>query len=226
MPRHARISPDGFVQHVINRGDHRETIFHKAADFAAFLALMAEATARVPMRILAYCIMRNHFHLLLWPHRGTDLSAYMQLLMNLHIQRYLKHYPPASPGHIYQGRYRNVLVEDGSDVLKVARYIEANPVAAGIVRRAEDYKWSSISPLARRRGRPALEPTLVERTGEWRKFVNEPLAAESVQQIEDGIRKGIPIGSAAWRAQVVAEHGLQHVMRSRGRPRVYDVVEL
>jgi putative transposase len=119
-----------------------------------------------------------------------------------------------------------VLVEDGSDVLKVARYIEANPVAAGIVRRAEDYKWSSISPLARRRGRPALEPTLVERTGEWRKFVNEPLAAESVQQIEDGIRKGIPIGSAAWRAQVVAEHGLQHVMRSRGRPRVYDVVEL
>jgi hypothetical protein len=56
--------------------------------------------------------------------------------------------------------------------------------------------------------------------------VNEPLAAESVQQIEDGIRKGIPIGSAAWRAQVVAEHGLQHVMRSRGRPRVYDVVEL
>jgi putative transposase len=226
MPRHARISPDGFVQHVINRGDHRETIFHRPADFAAFLALMAEAAWRVPMRILAYCIMRNHLQHPLWPHKGSDLSAYMQALMNLHIQRYLKHYPPESPGHIYQGRYHNVIVEDGPDVLKVARYVEANPVAARIVRRAEDYKWSSISRLAERPGRPKLESTRIQRDRQWVRFVNEPLSAESVQQIEQGIRKGLPIGSQQWRERVVAEYGLQHTVRSKGRPRVYDTVEL
>jgi putative transposase len=73
MPRHNRVSPDGFVQHVLNRGDHRETLFHKPGDFRAFLLVVAEAACRIPMRILAYCIMRNHFHLLLWPYQGDDL---------------------------------------------------------------------------------------------------------------------------------------------------------
>src|SRR3954468_3959284 len=122
MPRHNRVSPDGFVQHVLNRGDHRETVFHKPADFRAFLAILAETAYRIPMRILAYCIMRNHFHLLLWPHQGDDLPRFMQLLMNTHIRRYLTHYPPASPGHIYQGRYKNPLVETGPAIIAVARY--------------------------------------------------------------------------------------------------------
>jgi len=226
MPRHARISPDGFVHHVINRGDHRETIFHKPPDFAAFLALMTEAACQIRMRILAYCIMRNHFHFLLWPRQGSDLSAYMQLLMNLHIQRYLKHYPPASRGHIYQGRYRNVIVQNGAGLLTVARYIEANPIAAGLVRRAEDYKWSSASRLASRPGRPALEPGVIDRSKEWRRFVNEPVSAESFEDLEGCIRKGTPIGDPEWRARVVAEHGLIHTTRDRGRPRVYDVVRL
>jgi putative transposase len=226
MPRHARISPDGFFQHVINRGDHREDIFHKSADFAAFQALITEAAWRVPMRIIAYCIMRNHFHLLLWPYRGSDLPAYMQLVMNLHIQRYLRHYPPSSPGHIYQGRYRNVLVEDGPDLWKVARYVDANPVAAGIVRRAEDYKWSSASRLANRPGRPALHPEPIVRSREWLDFVNAPLGADVVARIEQSVRKGLPIGSDDWVRRVVAQYGLVHTTRDRGRPRVYETLDL
>ena len=225
MPRHARISPDGFFQHVINRGDHREDIFHKAADFAAFLALMTEAAWRVPMRIIAYCIMRNHFHLLLWPYHGSDVSAYMQILMNLHIQRYVRHYPPSSPGHIYQGRYRNVLVQGGPDLWKVARYVEANPVAAHIVRRAEDYKWSSAWRWASRPGRPALHPEPIVHSREWLEFVNEPLGVDIVASIEHAVRKGLPIGDEEWVRRVVADHGLQHTTRGRGRPRVYETVD-
>src|SRR5687767_13967749 len=145
MPRHRRISPDGYVQHVLNRGDHRETIFFKAGDFRAFLAIVAESARRVGMRILAYCIMRNHFHLVVWPHAGNDLPVFMQLLMNLHIQRYLRHYRPESPGHIYQGRYTNSIVQSDHHVLRVMRYVEANALSAGLVRCAEDYKWSSAS---------------------------------------------------------------------------------
>ena len=225
MPRHPRISPDGYVQHVTNRGDHRETIFHKPADFAAFIALIDEAARRVAMRIVAYCIMRNHFHLLLWPHQGNDLSAYMQVLMNLHIQRYLRHYRPASPGHIYQGRYHNVIVQGGADVLKVARYVEANPVAAGLVQRAGDYEWSSASVLADNPGRPTLDTTLITRSADWRRFVNEPLSPENVAHIEQCLRKGRPIGDPAWTDRMIVELGLKHTTRSQGRPRTYEVTE-
>ena len=226
MPRHPRCSPDGYVQHVINRGDHRETLFHKRSDFAAFIALMAETARRIPMRVLAYCIMKNHFHLLLWPHRGIELPEYMQVLMNLHIQRYLKHYPPASPGHIYQGRYRNVIVQNGHHVLTVARYIEANPLKAGIVERAEDYEWSSAWPHSEGIDRPVLEPGAIERSAAWRTFVNEPMSAETIQGLEHSIRKGLPIGSPEWKNRVVAQFGLQYVTREPGRPRVYDVMDL
>jgi putative transposase len=226
MSRHARISPDGFVQHVINRGDHRETIFHKAGDFAAFLRIIADATLKVPMRILAYCIMRNHFHLLLWPHEGVDLPAYIQVLMNLHIQRYLQHYPPSSNGHIYQGRYRNVLVQDGAAVHRVARYIEANPLAAGVARRAEAYAWSSLSPRALDVDRPILYAGAegISRTSEWIDFVNEPVSYETTARIQQSIRRGMPYGDNEWLQRVVAQHGLEHTLREPGRPRVYESV--
>ncbi len=220
MPRHVRISPDGFVQHVINRGDHRETIFHKPGDFAAFIGLVGESARRIAMRIVAYCVMRNHFHLLIWPHQGSDLSAYMQVLMNLHIQRYRRHYP-VSPGHIYQGRYRNVIVQDGAHLLKVARYVEANPVAAGLVRRAEDYEWSSAHRRRNESWRPTLDETLISRSDEWRRFVNQPLSVESVAHIDRCVKKGCPIGDPEWTDRVIAQHGLEHTTRGKGRPRIY-----
>lgn len=226
MPRHARISPDGFVQHVLNRGDHRETLFHKTADFAAFLRVLTAAGLKVPMRILAYCIMRNHFHLLLWPYKGSDLSAYMQVVMNVHIQRYRQHYPPSSNGHIYQGRYRNVLVQDGAAVRRVARYIEANPLAAGVVRRAEDYRWSSLSPHASDPDRPEVYagPDAIARTSDWIEFVNAPVSYELTAQIQRSVRRGTPFGDEAWVQRVVAQHGLAHTLREPGRPRVYETV--
>src|SRR5262249_10833934 len=156
MPRHRRVSPDGFVQHVLNRGDHRETLFHKAGDFRAFLVVLAETACRIPMRILAYCIMRNHFHLLLWPYEGADLPFFMHMLMSLHIGRYLRHYPPASPGHIYQGRYTNPIVETGPSVLAAANDLEANRLNAGLVTRPQDPPPCRPSPLPLDDHRPIL----------------------------------------------------------------------
>src|SRR6476469_8641992 len=142
MARLSRISPDGYVQHIVNRGDHRETLFHKPADFDAFLRAVTDTCRAIRMRILAYCIMRNHFHFVLWPYAGCELGVFMSRLMNVHIGRYLRHYPPVSPGHLYQGRYTNAIVETGRSVLHVIRYVEANALTACIVKRAEDYPWS------------------------------------------------------------------------------------
>jgi putative transposase len=224
MPRQARIAPDGLIHHVMNRGDHRETIFHKAADFQAFLGLMSEAGRRIAMRILAYCIMRNHFHFVLWPYEGVDLSAYMQVLMNLHISRYLRHYPPSSPGHIYQGRYTNSLVQDGPSLLTVMRYVEANALKANLVTRAEHYMWSSASPHASDPGRPALSDGPAPKPPDWLGFINAPQRGEEIEKMQRAMWRGAPVGDEAWRNRMVKAYGLDHTIRDRGRPRSYEVL--
>ena len=222
MPRSRRVSPDGFVQHVVNRGDHREPIFHKPSDFRAFLAVIAESAYRIPIRILAYCIMRNHFHLVLWPYEGKDLPVFMQRLMNTHINRYLRHYPPSSPGHIYQGRYGNTLVEAGSALLRVIRYVEANALSAGLVRRAEHYKWSSASPHASDEGRPTLAEWPFPRPADWLTYVNTSTPADEWKKLQRSLRRGAPYGSDEWVAAVAAAHKLESTLRPVGRPRVYE----
>jgi putative transposase len=224
MPRHPRVSPDGFVQHVLNRGDHRETIFHKPGDFRAFLALLTEATHRVAIRILAYCIMRNHFHLVVWPYKGADLPAFMQILMNLHIQRYLRHYRPSSPGHIYQGRYTNSIVQSDHHVLRVMRYVEANGLSAGLVRRAEHYRWSSASHHVSDPGRPQLTEGPVPKPADWLTYVNRPRSMNEATEIQRAARRGAPYGSEEWVTDVADRYDLRHTLRSRGRPRVYETV--
>lgn len=219
MSRHRRVSPDGFVQHVINRGDHREAIFHKPADFRAFLAIVAEVAYQIPMRILAYCIMRNHFHLLLWPHAGTDLPVFMQRLMNTHITRYLRHYRPASPGHIYQGRYKNPLVETDASIVTVAKYIESNALSAGMVKRAEHYRWSSASPERADAGRPVLADWPVSKPADWLNFLNTPTPADDIKRLQRSVRRGSPFGSDAWTLATIKKFGLEHTVRSTGRPR-------
>jgi putative transposase len=92
MPRCRRISPDNSIHHVLNRGNRRATIFYKPEDYNAFFNLLSDTMDIVPMRILAVCLMPNHFHFVLWPKGGSDLSAYMQALMSAHVRRYHKHY--------------------------------------------------------------------------------------------------------------------------------------
>lgn len=224
MPRHARISPDGFVQHVLNRGDHREPIFHKPADFRAFLAVVAEAQFRVPIRILAYCIMRNHFHLVLWPHVGSDLPAFMQILMNLHIQRYLRHYRPSSPGHIYQGRYTNSLLQCDHHLHRLVRYVEANALTAHLVRRAEHYKWSSASPHAQDPGRPALSEGPLPKPPDWLTYLNARRSPKEIAEIRRSATRGAPYGAPEWITRVADKYDLQHTLRPRGRPRLYETI--
>ena len=219
MSRQARVSPDGFVQHVLNRGDHRETVFFKPEDFRAFLRVITDTALRIPMRILAYCIMRNHFHFVLWPYRGDDLPRFMHRLMTTHIRRYLKHYPPASPGHIYQDRYKNPLIETGPALLQVLRYVEANALAAGIVRRAEDYSWSSASPDALEDGRPVLADWPIARPPDWNTFLNLRTANAELKRIQRSSARGAPYGSCDWTKRVVSEFNLEHTIRKPGRPK-------
>lgn len=130
MGRPLRTAQGGFVYHVLNRANDRKTIFQKASDYEAFGRLMAEVQERVPMRVLAWCLMPNHWHLLLWPERDGQLSDYVRLLTLTHTQRWHAHYHSAGSGHLYQGRFKSFLVESDMYLLTVCRYVEQNPLRA------------------------------------------------------------------------------------------------
>jgi len=109
VARTSRASQGGYVYHVLNRGNGRGSVFHKADDYLAFVNLMRESNERLPMRLVGYCLMTNHFHLLLWPLEDGDLSRWMQWLMTSHVRRYHRHYK--SNGHVWQGRFKAFPVE-------------------------------------------------------------------------------------------------------------------
>ena len=137
MPRTARASVGQYCYHVINRGNGRGQVFHADGDFHAFIALLDDACRRLPMRVLAYCLMPNHFHLALWPYGDGDLSRWMQWLLTAHVRRYHRWYE--SSGHVWQGRFKAFPIEQDEHLLTVLRYIEQNPIRAKLVTRAEDW---------------------------------------------------------------------------------------
>src|SRR5438309_2703659 len=128
-----------------------------------------EAGERVDVRLLAFCLLRNHFHLLLWPRRAGDLSAYMMWLTTAHVPRYHQHYH--SSGHVWQGRFRAFPIQEDDHLLAVLRYIERNPLRAGVVKRPEAWPWSSLAVGAT--NAPPLDPGPVSRPAGWLEYVRE-----------------------------------------------------
>src|SRR5579864_3129721 len=143
MPRTARASVGDVCYHVLNRGNGRSRVFRKDGDYRAFVRLLQAAGERVPMRLLAYCLMPNHFHLLVWPRKDRALSRWMQWLLTAHVRRYHRHYH--SSGHVWQGRFKAFPIEQDEHLLTVLRYVERNPLRASLVERAESWPWSSLA---------------------------------------------------------------------------------
>ena len=162
MPRKPRISLGNICYHVLNRGNGRNTVFHKDGDYAAFLKLMDQANERTPMRLLSYCLMPNHFHLVLWPKLDGDLSKWMQWLTTSHVRRYHRHYN--SSGHVWQGRFKSFPIQSDAHLLTVMRYVERNPVRAKTipVRKAQNWQWSSVGNPAQRHHRSDDRPRASE----------------------------------------------------------------
>jgi putative transposase len=215
MPRTARASQGGFCYHVLNRGNGRRTVFHKQGDFAAFIKLLRQAHDRSDMRLLAYCLMPNHFHLLLWPRADGQLSDYMMWLLTAHVRRYHQHYH--SSGHVWQGRFRAFPIQEDDHLLRVLRYIERNPVRAGLSARAQDWPWSSATPPHGEQ--PAMEPGPVSRPQPWLDYVNEPQTEAEVERLRESLRRGRPFGDPLWMEQTARRLGLEASLRPRGRPR-------
>src|SRR5690242_9422729 len=138
MPRAARIAPGGYLFHVLNRANGRMTLFDKEQDYAAFLRCLADALAAEPLRLLCYCLMPNHWHLVLWPRLDGQLGRFMQRLTVTHVRRWHEHRHSTGRGHLYQGTYKSFPVQRDAYFLTCCRYVERNPLRAKLVERAEE----------------------------------------------------------------------------------------
>src|SRR3954454_23046547 len=151
MSRPPRASEGGLVYHALNRGNVRLLIFEDDEDYAAFERTLGEAVTRYDMRLLAYCLMPNHFHLVVWPRLDGDLTRFMRWLTMTHTQRWHAHRHSAGSGHLYQGRFKSFPVQHDGHLLTVCRYVERNALRAGLVERAQLWRWGSLWRRAARR---------------------------------------------------------------------------
>jgi len=223
MPRTARQAAGGVCYHVINRGNARATVFHKDADFDAFIEILAQSLEYVPMRILSYCLMPNHFHLVVWPREDGDLSKWMQRVTTSHVRRYHQHYHTAGTGHIWQGRFKSFPIQEDNHLLTVYRYVERNPLRANLCESAELWRWSTLQFHAS--DKPAkplpnmLHPGPVDRPRNWLAKVNQPESKAEFDAIRKSIARGAPYGNDVWSTQAAIRLGLESTLRSRGRPK-------
>jgi len=220
MARQRRSAPAGFVQHVLNRGNERAVIFHKPTDYEAFLGILADGLKRFPVNLLAFCLMRNHFHLVVNPATDLALPAYMRWTMTVHVRRYRRHHHTDGLGHVYQDRYKNFVIENDDDVhlLSVIRYVEGNALRAGIVKRAEDWPWSSLSRRLTCDGRNLLSPWPFPRPENWVDIVNGPFAVEELQRIRESSNRRAPYGTEEWTQLTAKQLGIESSIRPRNRP--------
>ena len=217
MPRTARSSVGGVCYHVLNRGNAQARVFHKDGDYQTFVGLIADACERLPMRVLAYCLMPSHFHLVLWPRRDGELSRWMQWLMTSHVRRYHSHY--GSSGHVWQGRFKAFPIQRDEHLLTVLRYVERNALRADLVERAQDWPWSSLRWWSRHNVPEFLHDGPVDRGRRWVADVNRAMSDLELEAIRRNVQRGRPWGTHRWQRLTAVRLGLEASLRPRGRPR-------
>ncbi len=219
MPRQARHAPGGIIYHVLNRSAGRRNLFDDEQDYAVFIRVLAQTLETTPMRVLAFCLMSNHWHLLLWPKSDGDLARFMQKLTITHVRRWVEYRHRVGYGGVYQGRYKSFPTEDDAHLSTVARYVERNPLRAGMVKRAQDWRWSSLGQ------KPSEQMPLIElaawpvpRRQDWVSWVNQPQTPAEEAALRHCIEHGRPYGSQRWTMKMESLLDLGPV-RKRGRPK-------
>ena len=219
MPRRLRVSSGGYAYHVLNRGVGRMRLFGKPRDFEAFEEVLGEAKRRVPMRLLGWCVMPNHWHFVLWPRGDGDLSEFLRWLTVTHTQRWHAAHRTAGTGPLYQGRFKSFPIQEDDHLLTVLRYVERNPLRAGLVRQADAWRWSSLWHRVHGDEAGLLDDGPLAMPRGWRRQVHSPQTEAELEALRRSVVRGAPFGEASWRERTAKRLDLQSTLRARGRPR-------
>jgi len=221
MPRVERTDVGGYVYHILNRANARVQIFDNDKDYKLFEDILEEAEDKFDMRILAYCIMPNHWHLVLYPKHNGDLQKFMAWVTNTHTKRWHAVKKTTGQGHLYQGRYKSFLCQKDGHFLTLVRYVERNAKKANLVKKAENWRWSSV--WRRENGgieqKKLLSPWPVPEPKNYLTWLNEPRSPEEEEVLKKSIERGSPYGSDSWLQSVVRKFKLETTLRPRGRPK-------
>ena len=221
MPRRPRLAVGDLAYHVLNRRVGRLPLFEKPADYAAFEKVLAEVQASSRIRIAAYCLMPNHWHLLVWPRHDGELSEMLRWITVTHTQRWHAHHHTAGTGPVYQGRFKSFPVQTDEHFLTVARYVERNALRAKLVDRAENWHWSSL--WRRAQGKTELTTWLsdwpMERPRDWVVRVNRLQTVSELESLRLSVQRGRPFGEERWVQRMAKRFGMESTLRPRGRPK-------
>ena len=221
MGRPHRAAEGGYVYHVLNRANARMTIFEDDGDYEAFEKVLRQAVERTETRLLAYCVLPNHWHMLVWPRRDGELSQFVGWLTLTHTQRWHAHRQSIGSGHVYQGRFKSFPVQEDEHLYAVARYVERNALRAKLTQHAEGWRWGSLfrwtRGLAEDRGLLSAWP--LPRKAGWVEYVNSPQTAAELEAVRRSLHRGSPLGGETWSERAVQRLGLETTLRPRGRPK-------
>ena len=222
MGRPHRAAEGGYVYHVLNRANARMTIFRRDADYEAFERVLVQAIERTETRLLAYCLMPNHWHLMVWPRQDGELSRFVGWLTLTHTQRWHAHRRSIGSGHLYQGRFKSFPVQEDEHYYTLARYVERNALRANLVKRAEAWRWCSLYRWLRAHAedKALLATWPLPRRPSWVDHVNAPQSEAEVAALRRCVDRGSPFGDDAWTDRAVYRLGLESTRRPRGRPRI------
>ena len=214
MARLARVVAAGLPHHVTQRGNRRQAVFFGDDDYAAYRDLLAEGCRAAGVAVWAYCLMPNHVHLILAPRDADGLRA---ALGEAH-RRYTRHvnFREGWRGYLWQGRFASFPM-DQRHLLACARYVELNPVRAGLARRARDWRWSSARAhlAGSDDGLVAVEP-LLALAPDWAEFLRAGLADEERDAIRAGERTGRPLGAPGFVKRLEKRLGRELARRKPG----------
>lgn len=225
VPRRARLCLADVPLHIIQRGNNRAACFFAEEDYRVYLRHLFELAARFACAVHAYVLMSNHVHLLLTPNEPNGASSVMKHLGQRYVQYVNRTYKRS--GTLWEGRFRSSIVQADRYLLRCQRYIELNPVRAGMVEHPADYRWSSFNANAL--GRPdrlvsphatylALADTDPVRRAAYREIFQSALEAIELEQIRSACNAGYALGNERFRKEVALALGRRAGPGKPGRP--------
>jgi len=220
MARKPRIDVGGQVYHILNRANARLPIFFKEEDYKMFETILEDACTAYDMRLLAYCLMPNHFHLVLHTRRDGDLQKFMQWVTLTHTQRWHTKNKTVGTGHLYQGRYKSLLAQDDAHLLGLIRYVERNPLRAKLVKNLDNWKFSSYWRRKHGTGnqKRILTEWPVDMPKDYETFIHEPMTIEELEKIRDAVQHRQVHGSDQWTVSMQKKYKISEE-KQRGRPK-------
>ena len=225
MPRPPRICIPGFPHHVVQRGNNRNASFYHQGDYEKYLSLLAEAAQKHGSAVHAYVLMTNHVHLLITPSSSDGLSLTMQALGRRFVSYINKSHERT--GTLWEGRFKCSVIDSEHYCLACHRYIDLNPLRAGMVENPTDYPWSSCRHNALGHSNSLLSPhasylqlgaTKNTRAALYHTLMGNVLNESSMREIRHGITKGLPVGSDRFRTDIEKHLGRRLSKRKVGRP--------